>query len=120
MLQWEFAYDGPAEEAEELLAPFNAIGAVAEDIIDASYPEVASTTAGGCVSSHLAISSAMLLEYNVTTQREIYEHFIAKVAENPVLGETAYLWHEGYSTAALQAISSDSTAYPFREENLIM
>ncbi|KAI1112706.1 hypothetical protein F5Y14DRAFT_463082 [Nemania sp. NC0429] len=120
VLKWGFYYAGPAAEAEELLAPFNAIGAVAENTYDASYPVIADFTAGDCAAGRYAISSALSLQWNATAERALYDHYLANVARYPELGATAYLWHEGYATAAYQAIPSDSTAYPHREENHIM
>lgn len=120
VLDWGFYYAGSAEEAEDLLAPFNAIAAVAEEVFDASYPEVSDIVSSVCPPGAYALSSALLLEYNVTTERTLYDHFVAKVAENPELGATAYAWHEGYSTAGYQAVPSDSTAFPHREENHVM
>lgn len=120
MLKWGFYYAGPADEAEELLKPFNAIGAVAEDMIDLSYPGVSDLTSGDCVSNNYAISSVLTLEYNATAQRALYDHYVANVAKYPELGATAYLWHEGYATAGYQVIPSESTAYPHREENHLM
>lgn len=64
MLKWGFYYAGSADEAEELLNPFNAIGTVAENIIDLSHPEVSDLISGDCISAHLAISSVLTLEYN--------------------------------------------------------
>ncbi|KAI1497641.1 hypothetical protein F5X99DRAFT_421199 [Biscogniauxia marginata] len=120
VLEWGFNYAGPADEAEELLKPFNAIGAVAEEMGDVSYPTVSGVTAGDCASANYVISSVMTLEYNITAERALYDHYVAKVAEYPEFGTTAYLWHEGYATAGYQAIPSDSTAYPHREENHLM
>ncbi|KAI1734122.1 hypothetical protein F4680DRAFT_454307 [Xylaria scruposa] len=109
VLKWGFYYAGPADEAEELLAPFNAIGAVAEDMFDASYPEVSDITAEDCAPGPLAISSAMTLEYNVTAERALYNNYLTNAAKYPELATTAY-----------QAVPFDSTAYPHREENHIM
>lgn len=120
MLDWGFYYAGPADEAEELLEPFNAIGAISEDIFDASYPEVSDIVSSECPPGAYSLASNLLLEYNVTTERELYNHFVKKVAEYPELGATAYAWHEGYSTAGYQAVPSDSTAFPHREENHLM
>ncbi|ETS86020.1 hypothetical protein PFICI_04045 [Pestalotiopsis fici W106-1] len=120
VMEWGFQYAGPGDEAEALLAPFNAIGAIAEDQFDASYPTIAGTTSETCGSAKRAISSAMTLDYNITTERALYDHFVAKVAEYPDLAATAYLWHEGYSTEGYQIIPEDSTAYPHREENHLM
>jgi hypothetical protein len=120
VIAWGFQYAGPAEEAEALLAPFNAIEAVNEDSGDIPYPATAGQAAGTCPSAHRAISHALTLRYNVTTERALYEHFNAKVAQYPEIAPTAYLMHEGYSTAAYQAIDSDSTANPHREDNYIL
>ncbi|KAI9680453.1 MAG: hypothetical protein M1822_007211 [Bathelium mastoideum] len=121
VLQWDFEYAGPADEAEKLLEPFNAIGAVAEDMGDVTYPVLSGPAEGGiCDSASWAISSIFTLDYNVTIERALYNHYVAKVAEYPELGATAYLWHEGYATAGFQAIPSASTAYPHREENHLM
>ncbi|KAH5267276.1 hypothetical protein HBI82_225000 [Parastagonospora nodorum] len=120
VLKWGFYYAGPAVEAEELLRPFNAIGAVAEGMIDLSYPDIAGLTSGDCAGGNLAISSVLTLEYNATAERTLYDHYISNVAKYPELAATAYLWYEGYATAGYQAIPSESTAYPHREENHIM
>ncbi|KAI1489089.1 hypothetical protein F5X96DRAFT_642522 [Biscogniauxia mediterranea] len=120
VLEWGFQYAGSADEAEELLAPFNAIGAEAETQGDVDYPTVSGVTSDDCASANYVIASVMTLTYNVTTERALYNHFISKIADYPDLATTAYLWHEGYATAGYQAIDSDSTAYPHREENHLM
>lgn len=66
------------------------------------------------------ISSVMTLDYNVTTQRTLYNLFNQKIAAYPEIIPSGYLWHEGYSTAGVQAIPSDSTAYPHREQNHLL
>lgn len=120
MLEWGFHYAGPGDEAEKLLAPFNAIGAVTEDMGDVPYPTLSGATSYFCPAAKRVISSALTLDYNVTTQRALYNHYVAKVAEYPELAPSAYLWHEGYATAGYQAIASESTAYAFRDENHIL
>jgi len=120
VLEWGFQYAGPGDEAEQLLAPFNAIGATAEDMGDVPYPIVSGVTSGDCPSAKRVMSTVMTLEYNITTERALYDLYVAKVAEYPEMAPTAYLWYEGYATAGYQAIPSDSTAYPHREENHIM
>jgi hypothetical protein len=120
VLSWGFQYAGPADEAEALLAPFNAIGAVLEDMGDASYPTISGVTSETCGSAARAISSVMTLDYHLKAERELSNHFVTNVAAYPEIGASAYLWHEGYATAGFQAIPSNSTAYPHRDENRIM
>ncbi|GAP88221.1 putative FAD binding domain-containing protein [Rosellinia necatrix] len=120
VLAWGFHYAGSAEEAEELLAPFNAIEALSSEQGDAPYPVVAGTTESDCVGGDIVTSTVMTQSYNITTERALYEQFNAKIAQYPELAPSALLWHEGYSTAAVQAIPSDSDAYPHREETHLM
>lgn len=120
VLEWSFYYAGPADEAEEILKPFNAIGAVAEDVFDASYPEVSTLTDGDCAGAPIALVSVLTVEYNITAERALYDLYVANVARYPELAATAYAWHEGYATAGYQAVPSESTAFAHRGENHIM
>lgn len=122
MLEWGFNYVGPAADAEKLLGPFNAIKAVQVTSSEASYPIVSGADDNECPlpGAKREISSVMTLEYNATTERTLYNLFNQKIAEYPGLAPSAYLWHEGYATAGMQAIPSKSTAYPHREENHLM
>lgn len=122
VLEWGFNYVGPAADAEKLLGPFNAIKAVQVTSSEASYPIVSGADDNECPlpGAKREISSVMTLEYNATTERTLYNLFNQKIAEYPGLAPSAYLWHEGYATAGMQAIPSKSTAYPHREENHLM
>ncbi|KAI4219649.1 MAG: hypothetical protein LQ349_008293 [Xanthoria aureola] len=120
VLAWGFEYAGPAADAEKLLGPFNAIEAFQVGSTEASYPIISGADNTECPGAKRAISSVMTLEYNITTERTLYNLFNKKIAEYPDLALSAYLWHEGYSTAGVQAIPSESTAYPHREENHLL
>ncbi|KAK8080847.1 hypothetical protein PG997_008665 [Apiospora hydei] len=124
-MYWVFGYAGAAEEAEELLEPFNAIPAAASDQGDVPYPQIASRQGTGvnetlCAPSRKHIfSTAGLIEYNITIEREIYHTFAQMVERYPDL-KTTHIVHEGYSTEAVQKVPSDSTAYPLRNDTLLM
>lgn len=120
MLNWGFEYAGPAADAEKLLGPFNAIKAVEVGSREGSYPSISGADLTECPGAKRAIASVMTLRYNVTTERTLYNLFNKKIAQYPALAPSAYLWHEGYATAGMQAIPSDSTAYPHRKENHLM
>lgn len=122
---WSFAYNGPAEDAEELLQPFNAIGATSEVVRDVPYPEIAQLQGTGeanatCSDGPYVVASNMIVRYNVTTQRQLYNQFNQKLSQYPELGYAARLAHEGYANKAVQAIPHESTAYPHRHQNLIV
>ncbi|PTB63072.1 FAD-binding domain-containing protein [Trichoderma citrinoviride] len=122
---WSFAYDGPAADAEKLLTPFNAISAISSTKGDVSYPEllVAQQTdinSASCSSQPYVGSTAWLQTYNVSSQREIYNLFNKKIAENPGLAPGARVFFEGYSTKATQAIDPNTSSYPHRDEYLLV
>ncbi|KAI0154644.1 FAD-binding domain-containing protein [Xylariaceae sp. FL1272] len=122
VLAFTFAYHGPADEAEALLAPFNAIPSVHEEVGDVSYVDLANiqgTNEGsaGCNGGPLVTGSNFLVDYNITTERQIYNQFKQNVAKYPGIGNGVAIVHEGYSDKAVQAIPADSTAYPHRHLN---
>ncbi|KAI1432414.1 FAD-binding domain-containing protein [Xylaria sp. CBS 124048] len=125
ILSWSFAYNGPAQEAEKLLAPFNAIGSVHEEVGDVPYidiPDIQGTSEDGpaCQDAPYVVSSNMLLRYNVTTQQAMYDQFNQYAAKYPQLGAGTRISFEGYANKAVQAIDSASTAYPHRDQNHIV
>lgn len=122
---WSFAYDGPAAEAERLLAPFNAIPAISSTKDDVSYPDllVAQQTdinSASCSSQPYVGSTTWLQTYNFSSQREIYNLFNKKIAQNPGLAPGARVFFEGYSSKATQAIDPGSSSYPHRDEYLLV
>ncbi|ROT38916.1 FAD-binding domain-containing protein [Sodiomyces alkalinus F11] len=122
LLWWTFAYNGPADEAEEFLAPFNAIESISDEMGDVPYPEIVDpqdTGEASCGSGQFAFATVLLQTYNVTTERELYNHFNETAARYPELATVARLYHQGYATKAIREIDYDSTAYPHRDEILL-
>lgn len=124
---WTFGYRGSAEEAEQLLAPFNAIEAVWDAQGDVPYPEVSVVQGTGvegflCETENTTriIAPAGLQVYNVTAQQQIFDGFKQRMAQNPELAAGGIIVHEGYSTEAVNAIDSDVSAYPFRADHLLV
>lgn len=58
-------------------------------------------------------------EYNVTAQREAYDLFATSIAGNSPFNGSLFLF-EGYSSQAVQAIDDASTAFAFRDANLLI
>ncbi|KAM0447700.1 hypothetical protein ACHAO4_008841 [Trichoderma viride] len=125
VVTWSFAYDGPAAAAEELLAPFNAIPAISSAMGDVDYADLlvaqgTDSNSASCQPGPFVGSSAWLQTYNVTSQRQIYDLFNGKIAQNPGLAAGARVFLEGYSTLATQAIDPSASAYPHRDEYLLV
>ncbi|KAF7960443.1 hypothetical protein EAE96_000124 [Botrytis aclada] len=125
VFSWSFTYNGPAVDAEALLEPFNAIGAASENVQNVPYPDISPLQGTGeqngtCSDGPYIHSTVLLIKYNVTAQRQLYNQFVQKITQYPDLKLSARCAHEGYSNKAVQAISSDSTAYPHRESNIMV
>ena len=57
--------------------------------------------------------------YNIEAIRKFYDLFASSTQETPAFNTSLSLY-EGYSVQAIQAVPSDSTAYPFRRDNLLL
>ncbi|KAH7625607.1 hypothetical protein B0T09DRAFT_413072 [Sordaria sp. MPI-SDFR-AT-0083] len=85
VLFWTFAYRGPADEAEKLLAPFNAIDAVSSTMGDVPYSQIATAQGTGwdsaiCQHDLVHVTSSVFLQvFNVTTERQIFEGFKRRI-----------------------------------------
>lgn len=89
---------------------------------DVPYPDIVypqDTAASSCGSGQFAFATVMLQTYNVTTQRELFNHFNQTAAQYPELRTFARLYHEGYSTAAVRDVDYAASAYPHRDEILL-
>ncbi|KAI1163880.1 hypothetical protein F5B18DRAFT_617685 [Nemania serpens] len=124
-IYWVFGYAGDAADAEKLLEPFNKIPAALSEQGDVPYPELATVQGTGldgtlCVPNQKHIvATAGLQSYNIKNERKIYNTFNRMVAKHPEL-KTAHIVHEGYSNEAVRRVASDSTAFPFRDDYLLM
>ncbi|KAK1779566.1 hypothetical protein QBC45DRAFT_410955 [Copromyces sp. CBS 386.78] len=123
VLFWTFAYRGPADEAEKLLAPFNAIDAVSSTMGDVPYSQIATVQGTSwdspiCQHGLVHVTSTVFLQvFNVTTERQIFEGFKRRAQSSPALAAGSSIMHEGYSTEAVDKIDPASSAYPFRGDH---
>lgn len=90
------------------------------DYADLLVPQGTDSNSVSCKPGPFVGSSAWLQTYNVTSQRQIYNLFNEKVTQNPDLAAGARVFLEGYSTLATQAIDPSTSAYPHRDEYLLV
>ncbi|KAI0182686.1 hypothetical protein EV127DRAFT_465415 [Xylaria flabelliformis] len=57
--------------------------------------------------------------YNVQSMRKLYDLFTDVTKKTPELNGSHFLF-EGYSLKGVKAVPSESTAYPFRDDNLLV
>lgn len=60
-----------------------------------------------------------LESYDIAAQRKVYDLFAQAFQDTPALNGSLFLF-EGYSLQGIRAVPSESTAYPFRNDNLLI
>ncbi|KAI0404550.1 hypothetical protein F4802DRAFT_566389 [Xylaria palmicola] len=108
------------------MAPFQDIGPVFTNSLEGSYTDIPtwigqSNDSPPCQKAGLVnIRFPIDLEsYNATAQRLAYELFASKTQEFPAFNNSLFLF-EGYSQKGVKAVPSESSAYPFRQDNLLV
>lgn len=118
--------EGAEAVDEKYTAPFTALGPVVSQAGAGDYTQIPEWTGNaldslpcqksGLVNTRFPID---LKTYNTKAQREVYDLFASTLREIPALNGSLFLF-EGYPLQGVQAIPSDSTAYPFRDNHLLV
>ncbi|KAL1969230.1 hypothetical protein VTN77DRAFT_484 [Rasamsonia byssochlamydoides] len=118
--------EGVSAVEETYTAPFHELGPVASDAAAGTYQDLAAWTSNanesppcqkaGLVNIRFPVN---MQRYNVTTQRLAFDTFSTIAHQTPALNNSLFLF-EGYAVQGVQAIPAESTAFPHREDNLIV
>lgn len=118
-------YVGTAEQAAPYIAPFDALGSILRTTDSIPYPDIPDATGTGSTSplcqfgySRIQFPVGLLI-YNVTANRQIYDLFKQKTLETPAFNGSIIVF-EGYSLEGLKAVDQASTAYPHRDDNILV
>ncbi|KAI1444622.1 FAD binding domain protein [Annulohypoxylon stygium] len=106
--------------------PFHKLEPIAVDGDSGSYQDLAEWTSNsnnspacqkaGLVNYRFPID---IESYHIPAQRQVYDLFASATKETPALNGSFFLF-EGYGTQGVKAMPSESTAYPFRSDNLLI
>ncbi|KAL9009443.1 MAG: hypothetical protein Q9173_005533, partial [Seirophora scorigena] len=124
---YHFYYFGPAEQALPYTQTILDLGPIA--ISNATFPykhvshrsfqaSVGDPTCATGISSKLRFPVG-LKTYNVSTNREIYRLFEDMIAAAPALN-TSFVQFEAFPMQAVKAVDPASTAYPHREDDILV
>ena len=125
IIWWSFIYSGPQSDAQQYLIPFDNLRPINVTDGNVPYTDIASATGTGVGQPLCApgqqrmVGTAGLQVYNVTTQRQIYDLVNVKAKVHPGLLTTTVVM-EGYSVAGVRAVDPDSSAFPLRDDYLLM
>jgi hypothetical protein len=73
-----------------------------------------------CQSAPYVGSAVGLQTYNITTERQILDLYLQRLAEYPQLRIGSRLYYEGYSLDAVKAVDANSSAFPMRGDNHLL
>lgn len=118
-------YEGPASEEHRYGAPLHALGPAATRTLTLAFPDIQSTT-GNDLSAPVCqpgVATGMLFPvrlqtYDLHAQRAAFEQF-SKLTAIPAFNASGFLL-EGYSVIGVKAVPAESTAFPHREDNLLV
>ncbi|CAG8958962.1 hypothetical protein HYFRA_00012959 [Hymenoscyphus fraxineus] len=125
VLWFGIIFNGPPEKAHEYAKPYHDIGPLSVQIGQGTLHDLAVLTfqdrngpgcAYGLTSRRYPIG---LQSYNVTAVREVYNEIDSTFNKVPEVAGSFFLL-EGYSTQAVKAIDPDSTAFPHRDDNILV
>ncbi|KAH8158564.1 hypothetical protein CIB48_g9677 [Xylaria polymorpha] len=108
-------------------SPFHDIGPISSEPMSGSYRDLAAWT-GIAVDSPPCQKAGLanprfpiyLREHNVTAQREAYDVFAANVGGADSLFTNSIFMFEAYPQQGVRAVDSSSTAFAFRNDNLLI
>ena len=119
-------YHGSQQELNGFSPPFDEIlSPVPVDARVVDFTELASLTGNGydgLACGHGSVSQRFPIRtsrYNVKAQRDAYDKFAEVTSEIPALNGSSFLF-EGYSTQGVKDVPDESTAFPHRQDNLLM
>lgn len=118
-------YNGPKSKADPLFEPFRALKPLATDIGNVPYDKLpaasgADVNGPNCQEGGNKIGGGVYLtRYNASSQREAYELFNATTAAIPEFNASAVVF-EGFSIEAVKKVPVNSTAAPWRNQQILM
>ncbi|KAL4942708.1 hypothetical protein BDV06DRAFT_235239 [Aspergillus oleicola] len=125
IIWWTFAYAGSQSEAQPYLTPFDELNPLSTIDGNVPFPRVPDIQGTGIYNATCAkgferiVGPAGLQVYNITTQRQIYDLFNRNLNMYPELNASGVVM-EGYSVTGVRRVDGNSSAYPLRDDYLLV
>ncbi|KAE8356113.1 hypothetical protein BDV28DRAFT_154853 [Aspergillus coremiiformis] len=118
--------EGVAAMDPDVSAPFRNLGPVTVNTNSGPYVDISKWTEFNMTSracrkggGYIARFPINLKNYNLEAQRTVFDVFAAETLDNPVFGHSNIML-EGYSSQGVRAINEASTAYPHRQDTILV
>ncbi|TVY40369.1 FAD-linked oxidoreductase [Lachnellula occidentalis] len=124
VIWWSFTYAGPQHEAQQYFDAFDKIPAEYVEDGNIPYKGIPDATGSGvdqplCAKGFEHVHSTTYLDtWNVTSQRDVFNLFQSKITEQPLVAGSIIML-EDYSTIGVKAVDSKTSAFPWRNRNLL-
>ena len=119
-------YIGTAEKAVPWVQPYWDLGPVSIQNFTATYPGIFYAAGNGRWDAVCQEPQAPtylypigLQTYNISTMVEVHKRLGDKIRQQPLFNQSNVML-EGYSLAAVKAVDPASTAYPHRDDNILV
>ncbi|CAJ2512976.1 Uu.00g010950.m01.CDS01 [Anthostomella pinea] len=125
ILWYGIIYDAPAETAHEYAKPLYDLGPLQVQTGDATMHDLAVATfqdqdGPGCAKGLTSLRYPIgLKSYDTAAVRKVYDEIDETFRNVPEIAGSFFLL-EGYSTLAVQAVDPASTAFPHREDKILV
>ncbi|KAL9111384.1 MAG: hypothetical protein Q9227_004261 [Pyrenula ochraceoflavens] len=125
IIKYNIFYQGPTSIASSYAAPFRALNPLTITSGSVEYPDLPQKAGwdlngASCTSRIMTLRFPIdLPEFNVPSLRQMYNGFSDALSRKPAFAHSVVLI-EGYSVQAVQAVPADSTAFPHREDRLLI
>ncbi|KAJ8121968.1 hypothetical protein ONZ43_g1715 [Nemania bipapillata] len=125
ILWFAIIYDGPTETAREYAKAFHEIGPMTVQVGEGTLHDLAVSTlqdqaGAGCAYGMTSLRYPIgLKSFNVAAVRKVYDHIDETFRKVPELAGSFFLL-EGYSTQGVQAMDPASTAFPHRDDKILI
>ncbi|KAI1769305.1 hypothetical protein GGR53DRAFT_527570 [Hypoxylon sp. FL1150] len=125
IIWYAIIYDGPVSETREYTLPIHDIDAIMVNAGQTTMPGLASFSlqdldGPGCKKSLTSLRYPISLKsYNTAAVRKVYDEIDATIREIPELAGSFFLL-EGYSTQGVEAVDARSTAFPHRDDKILV
>lgn len=125
LLIYGILYDGDGATASSYSAPIRDLGPLHSVSHEVPYQELSGLTGNGdndiaCQKGAALLRFPIYLKhYNVTAMQQVYDAFNDMMVRQPAFNNSFFLV-EGYSVQGVQRVPSESTAFPHRDDDLLL
>ncbi|KAB5582982.1 hypothetical protein GE09DRAFT_1181872 [Coniochaeta sp. 2T2.1] len=126
VIWFAYIYDGPLEPLHTYAKPLHDLGPLSvQSAEDCTFHDIAvmsfqDANGLGCAYGFTSIRSPIRLNtYNVSAIRKVYDEIDEMTHRHPEFAGSIFLL-EGYANQGVKTADPDSTAYPYRNERLLL